>query len=287
REGSVEVVIFTNGTLVTPECIAQLRALEPRTIGTSLDGGCAAVHDGIRGLPGAFDKTLSAIDDLQAAGLRVGVITTLTRRNLYELPAIARLLAGRDIRWQIQVAGAGGERLDRSDLLTPLEFYFAALFIARMRATYPWTVLPVIGAHDFGYCSSRLPSLRVPGQVWAGCNAGRSVLGIRSDGGVKGCLSLPDTFVAGSLREHRLAELWEGEPLRRCASRRPATASVPTASTAKGARADAPTWRSPTPAAGATTRCVCTALSGSGSNVYKPCEGLVRVVRNLRKVYGI
>ncbi|MFN2229783.1 MAG: radical SAM protein, partial [Anaerolineae bacterium] len=154
RAGGVQVVVFTNCTLITPERIAQLAALEPRTIGTSIDGGCAAVHDEIRGVPGAFAKTLAAIDDLQAAGLRVGVITTLTRRNLYELPAIARLLVGRDIHWQIQAAGAGGERLDRADLLTPLEFYFAALFIARMRTTYPWAVLPVIGAHDFGYCST-------------------------------------------------------------------------------------------------------------------------------------
>jgi radical SAM protein with 4Fe4S-binding SPASM domain len=142
----------------------------------------------------------------------VGVITTLTRRNLYELPAIARLLVGRDIHWQIQAAGAGGERLERADLLTPLEFYFAALFIARMRAMYPWAVLPVIGAHDFGYCSTRLPSLRVPGQVWTGCGAGRNTLGIQSDGGVKGCLSLPDNFVVGNVRDRSLVELWEGEP---------------------------------------------------------------------------
>jgi radical SAM protein with 4Fe4S-binding SPASM domain len=211
RKGNVQVVIFTNGTLLTPEQVAQLRALEPRAIGTSLDGGCAAVHDSIRGLYGAFERTLTALEDLQAAGLHVGVITTLTRRNLYELPAIARLLANRDIRWQIQIASAGGGRLERADLLTPLEFYCAALSIARMRTTVPWSVLPVIGAHDIGYCSTRLPSLRLPDQVWAGCGAGRTVLGVRSDGGIKGCLSLPDRFVAGNLRECRLAELWEGD----------------------------------------------------------------------------
>ena len=211
RAGDVPVVVFTNGTLITPERIAQFAELEPRTIGTSIDGGCAAVHDEIRGVPGAFAKTLAAIDDLQAASLRVGVITTLTRRNLYELPAIARLLAGRDIHWQIQAAGAGGERLARAALLTPLEFYFAALFIARLRTTYPWAVLPVIGAHDFGYCSTRLSSLRVPGQVWTGCGAGRNTLGIQSNGSVKGCLSLPGNFVVGNVREQSLLELWEGD----------------------------------------------------------------------------
>jgi radical SAM protein with 4Fe4S-binding SPASM domain len=213
REGGVQVVIFTNGTLLTSRRISQLRTLRPRTIGTSIDGGRASVHDAIRGVPGAFDATLSAIDDLQAAGLRVSVITTITRRNLYELPTIARLLVGRDIRWQIQVAGGGGERLARNDLLTQLEFYLAALFIARTRATYAWSALPVIGAHDFGYCSTRVPSLRMPGQTWGGCGAGRDALGIQSDGGVKGCLSLPESFVVGNLREHSLAELWEGDTL--------------------------------------------------------------------------
>ncbi len=216
RRGGVGLVIFTNGTLLNAERIAQLRALAPRTVGTSLDGGSPAVHDAIRGVPGAFERTLAAIADLQTAGQRVSVITTLTRRNVYELPAIARLLIGRDIRWQIQVAGAGGERLAQADLLTPLEFYFAALFIARMRATVPWRALPVIGAHDFGYCSARLPYLGMPGEHWAGCSAGRETLGIRSDGRVQPCLSLPESCVVGSLRggrddpaPTRLARLWE------------------------------------------------------------------------------
>ncbi|MBN1953650.1 MAG: radical SAM protein [Anaerolineae bacterium] len=220
RTGGVGLVVFTNATLLNAERIAQLRALEPRTIGTSLDGGCAAVHDDIRGRAGAFARTVAALDALPAAGLRVAVITTLTRRNLYELPAIARLLVGRGIRWQIQCAGVGGERLVRQDLLTPLEFYFAARFIARMRATYSWEELPVIGAHDFGYCSGRLPYLGMPGERWAGCPAGRRVLGIQSNGAVKACLSLPDDMVVGSLRELSLAELWQGEML--AAWRRPA-----------------------------------------------------------------
>ena len=210
REGGVPVVIFTNGTLLTAERVAQLRALQPRTIGISIDGGRAVVHDAIRGVPGAFRATWSAIDELQAAGLRLSVITTLTRQNLYELPAIARRLTDRGIRWQIQVAGGAGQRLARDHLLRPLEFYLAALFIARMRATHAWPTLPVIGAHDFGYCSTRLPNLRTPGQAWNGCGAGRDTLGIQSDGGVKGCLSLPDTFTVANVRQRPLAELWEG-----------------------------------------------------------------------------
>jgi radical SAM protein with 4Fe4S-binding SPASM domain len=211
RQGGVQVVVFTNGTLLSAERVDQLRTIAPRAVGTSLDGGCPAVHDAIRGLHGAFERTLRSIDALQAAGLQVGVVTTLTRSNLYKLPTIAHLLAGRGIRWQVQVASAHGARFDRADLLTPLEFYFAAACIARLRSTYSWRALPVIGAHDFGYFSDRLPSLRMPGHSWAGCLAGRNVLGIKSNGAVKGCLSLPDAFVVGSLRASSLADLWHGK----------------------------------------------------------------------------
>ena len=116
REGGVGLVIFTNGTRLTTEGIAQLEALQPRTVGTSIDGGRPSVHDTIRGVPGAFHTTVSAIDDLQEAGLRVSVITTVTRRNVYELPAIARLLVGRDIRWQIQCAGGQADLYERTFL---------------------------------------------------------------------------------------------------------------------------------------------------------------------------
>ncbi|MBN1485111.1 MAG: radical SAM protein [Chloroflexia bacterium] len=230
RQGGVQLVVFTNATLITPERVAQLRELEPRSIGTSIDGGAPEVHDAIRGMPGAFARTWQAIGTLQEAGLRVAVITTLTRRNLYELPAIAGLLRGRDIRWQIQVASAGGERLPRSELLNPLEFYFAALLIARLRASHSWEFLPVIGAHDMGYCSTRLPFLGMPGESWVGCSAGRSVLGIRSDGAVLPCLSLPETEIVGSLRRHALRRLWRGPALeawRRSAGRRGFCAQCP------------------------------------------------------------
>ncbi len=53
----------------------------------------------------------------------------------------------------------------------------------------------------------------MPGKRWTGCNAGRQTLGIRSDGRVQPCLSLPESTVVGSLRENSLAELWNGDAL--------------------------------------------------------------------------
>src|SRR5688500_19673874 len=42
------------------------------------------------------------------------------------------------------------------------------------------------------------------------CGAGRSALGIESDGTIKGCPSLAtSTWAGGTVREHRLVEIWE------------------------------------------------------------------------------
>jgi radical SAM protein with 4Fe4S-binding SPASM domain len=215
RSRGVALVLFSNGWLLDPsldraaaERIAQIRALAPRTVGLSLDGACSAVHDTQRGVPGSWERVWRALEALQRTGLIVSAITTLTRTNLYELPALARLLLGQGVPWQVQVATCNGARMDRGEQLTPLEFYWAGAWLALARRKYSWPALPVAGAHDLGYHSARLGNLLPPGCAWSGCAAGLDTLGIQSHGAVKGCLSLPDPFVEGQVRQRPLAELW-------------------------------------------------------------------------------
>ena len=51
---------------------------------------------------------------------------------------------------------------------------------------------------------------------WQGCHAGRFLLGIESNGDVKGCPSLPsEPYVGGNLRRTPLRDLWQqSAPLR-------------------------------------------------------------------------
>lgn len=209
RSEGVAVVIFTNGWLLDGERVAQLKAIEPRTVGLSVDGASPQVHDAQRGIPGSWDRVWRGADALQEAGLSVSMITTLTRQNLYDLPALARLLLGRGIQWQVQVATPNGARMDPADQLTPLEFYWAGAWLDLVRRKYDWPLLPVAGAHDLGHHSSRLANLLPPGCEWRGCTAGLDTLGIQSHGDVKGCLALPDNFVEGNIRQRPIKELWE------------------------------------------------------------------------------
>jgi radical SAM protein with 4Fe4S-binding SPASM domain len=67
-------------------------------------------------------------------------------------------------------------------------------------------------ADNIGYMSRNEPGLRSgtgrSDKVWMGCRAGIDVIGVTSDGTVRGCLSLPSEFDEGNVRERPLAEIW-------------------------------------------------------------------------------
>jgi radical SAM protein with 4Fe4S-binding SPASM domain len=133
------------------------------------------------------------------------VITTVHKQNFKELPEIRDYLAGKGVAWQIQMATPIG-RFPKSQILSKEDFYSVALFIASIKKNYSSKELAVLGAHNFGYYSKVLPNVML--FPWMGCQAGISTLGITSDGHVKGCMSLPDEFIQGSIREKNVKDIW-------------------------------------------------------------------------------
>ncbi len=207
KDSSMEVSLVTNGWLLTDTVISQLRALEPYSIAVSIDGGDASTHDDIRRQPGSFERCRIALERLTNAGIPTTVVTTVHKRNIHELPLLRDILAFKGIAWQLQLAAPFG-RFPRELALSKEEFYATALFIASTRKQYSVKELPIIGAHCFGYNSRVLPNINlIP--IWRGCQAGISVVGIQSDGGVKGCLSLPDEYVEGNVSTRSIKEIWD------------------------------------------------------------------------------
>lgn len=107
--------------------LVALRALERvRDIGVSmvhisLDGAEAATHDGFRGVSGSFDRTMRILNDCRELGIPVQIGTSVTRRNVDELPAIADLVREADIRvWSLFfLVPTGRGRV--ADMITPQE----------------------------------------------------------------------------------------------------------------------------------------------------------------------
>lgn len=206
RETDIEVSFMSNGLCINEDVVTKLHRLEPYTIVVSIDGGTAKTHDYIRQRNGSFVQCMKAIDMLRDANIPTTVITTLNKKNLQELPLLRSRLTNRGIVWQLQLGTPIG-RFPKELVLSKEEFYAAALFIATTREKYGIKELPIVGAHCFGYFSKVLPNINLL-PLWNGCQAGITVVSIQSDGGVIGCLSLPEKFIEGNIRETRLSDIW-------------------------------------------------------------------------------
>jgi MoaA/NifB/PqqE/SkfB family radical SAM enzyme len=61
---------------------------------TSVDGSTPAHHDGLRGVPGTFDRTLKAAREIVASGIPLQINTLVTDETRHDLPAIHQLVQG-------------------------------------------------------------------------------------------------------------------------------------------------------------------------------------------------
>ena len=91
----LKVILTTNGTLINADSAAELAGSGAHIVCISLDGATAAMHDSIRGVPGAYGKIIEGIKSLHAAkkaGRPVTVlILTLHNENLDEAVEYVRM----------------------------------------------------------------------------------------------------------------------------------------------------------------------------------------------------
>jgi radical SAM protein with 4Fe4S-binding SPASM domain len=80
----LRTVISTNGTLIVRDAASEIKHHKVSYVGISLDG-IGKVNDEFRGVAGAFDRAVQGIKNCQAAGVRIGLRLTLTRRNIQDL----------------------------------------------------------------------------------------------------------------------------------------------------------------------------------------------------------
>lgn len=87
----IRVILSSNGTMITPDMARRLSEVGLSYVGVSVDG-LEETHDYLRGIPGAFQRSLQGIRNCRDAGIKVGLRLTLTRHNVKNLPAIFDLI---------------------------------------------------------------------------------------------------------------------------------------------------------------------------------------------------
>jgi radical SAM protein with 4Fe4S-binding SPASM domain len=177
-------------------------------VSVSIDG-LEDAHDAIRARRGSFRDALRALDAVRAAGLGACANTNVNRRNAGDLEALYDVLRDRGVRsWQVQLTAPLGRAADRpAMILQPYDLLALVPRIAALKARARADGIALMPGNNLGYFGPEEVALRAPDRHWRGCQAGRFVMGIESDGGVKGCPSLQRAYVRGSARTG-LREAW-------------------------------------------------------------------------------
>jgi radical SAM protein with 4Fe4S-binding SPASM domain len=204
----------TGGRGITAALAGQMAEAGLHTVSVSIDG-LAPTHDLMRAARGSFDSATEALGHLKAAGVHIAANTNLNRLNRGDLEGLYEHLKTCGVRaWQVQITAPLGRAADRpAMLLQPWDLLdlLPRIAILKKRAFEEAGILLMPG-NNLGYFGPEEGALRSPQPAgndhWQGCQAGKLVAGIESNGAFKGCPSLQSAYIGGNLREQPLAQIW-------------------------------------------------------------------------------
>ncbi len=227
-EKGIWVSMQTGGRAVDPAMVKRLKDAGMRAMGVSIDGP-AEVHDVLRGVKGSHATAVRALDAMLDADLMVTTNMQVNRLTYHFLRDHYEFLDARSVRsWRCQLTVPMGRAADHPQwLLEPYQILEVLDTMAELqleaaernaaRGLPPTRAMNVHGSNNLGYFGPHEELLRSqPGRsstYWGGCPAGSHVIGIESDGVVKGCPSLPTApYVGGNVKELSLDRIWNEAP---------------------------------------------------------------------------
>jgi Fe-coproporphyrin III synthase len=222
-EAGLKLTISTNGTLITPEKAARLKAANVAYVGISLDG-IGEIHDQFRRKEGAFDAAVRGFKNCHEVDQKTGLRLTLTSHNVENISQILDFIEDQEIQrvcfYHLVPAGRGSE-------LQVLESKAARgaidTLISRVEAWHEQgverEVLTVTQPADGAYLLVRMENENHPNLTearrlleWNGGGAnssGRGIANIDTQGNVHPDQFWQDVFL-GNVKQMPFSKIWEG-----------------------------------------------------------------------------
>ncbi|MEX1369104.1 MAG: radical SAM protein [Nannocystaceae bacterium] len=225
RERGMKATMTTGGLTLTRARAEALVEAGIELVSVSIDG-LEATHDALRGTKGGWRRAIEALRHVKACGARIAANTQINRQTMGELVALGRVLADEGIEaWQMFLTIAHGNAADHPQMLLQpymlVEVYEElerVLDLCDARGVRFW---PGNNLGYFGPLEGRLRRNQNADAHYQGCQAGRTGLGIESDGRLKSCPSLGGPAnTGGNLRQRSLVQMWDEAPQMRALGRR-------------------------------------------------------------------
>ncbi len=218
RERGMEATMTTGGYNLTRERAEAMVEAGICSVSVSIDG-LEQSHDRVRNVPQSWRRAFAALRHLRAAGSRVAVNSQINVWTRHELLALLELIAAEGVHsWQLQITVPHGNAADHPELLLQ-PYMYLELFdtLDRVLTRAEELKIRIWPANNLGYFGPHEGRLRGAQKRrtghYAGCDAGKSTIGIESNGLIKNCPSLGGpTNIGGDWRERGLWELWTEAP---------------------------------------------------------------------------
>jgi heme b synthase len=205
----LRMVMAPCGMLLTEDACRKLIDAGIKRISLSVDGATAASHDAFRGVDGAFDGVMKAIEAARATGLEFQINTTVTKLNTQDLPAIfdmaLKMCAVSFHPFLLVPVGRAGSMRDQE--IPPQEYERVLNWIYDHRDNPGMTVKPTCAPHYYRILRQRekaagrsvTPQTHGLDAMTKGCLGGQGFAFISHVGRVQMCGFMEN--VAGDVRE--------------------------------------------------------------------------------------
>jgi radical SAM protein len=221
---SVKVGLRTNISpsatpLLTSEAIDEIQRTGTHRMAISLDGADAQTHDTFRQVPGTFDRAMAALHHAKEIGLDTQLQTTVTRRNMHQLPLIAeRVKEVNGKMWSLFFLIVTG-RAQAADDLTGEEYEQVFETLYNLSKTMPFEIKTTEGMHYRRYVARRMAEehgteadhTRQVMYRTAGVSDGRGFVFVSHTGDIYPSGFLP--LNAGNVRRESLVNVYRNSPL--------------------------------------------------------------------------
>ncbi len=234
----LRMVMSPCGTSLTPDIVQKIKEAGISRLSISLDGSSPAMHDTFRGTPGAFDATIRGMSYCREAGVGFQINTTVTKRNVDDLPAILEtvLKVGAAAWHPFMLVPTGRGIAIRNEEVPPEQYESVLRWVEKVSQEHPIHIKPTCAPHYVRILgqtrAERRKEAPVEGAthpihppmhgnggghpsgmhaITKGCMAGDGFCFVSHTGEVHGCGFL--TLLAGSVREKSFPEIYQDSPV--------------------------------------------------------------------------
>lgn len=187
-------IIATNGTLIDEETAWKLKDHGVACNAISIDAADPGVHNYIRNKPDAFDLALRGMEATKKAGIMLQINTTAMEYNIPHLEGLIDFVeaqnAGIMLMYQLVAVGRG-EKIKSATLKKSANRGLCEMVSAKQKKVKT-VIEPVAGPQYWPYLLEKKGikrgwKLRMAGNFFHGCAAGRGFVYIKANGDVWPC----------------------------------------------------------------------------------------------------